>query len=112
MSDSREWGDGATDARDHVINVISYEDDFIKCRCGETIFGIGDGAAWRLHGGSVFVGRGFEERSTATLTATDDTLADLVDSVHWFMSNCTCDSTPIEDCPNYVEGDEEGTDDD
>jgi hypothetical protein len=101
---SRKWGDGGNDQRVHVIEDISYEDDFIACRCGARLTGIADGDAWTEHGGRVFradylEGRESlpeEERMGAVLAAFARTAA-----------RCTCATTEVTACPNYLPGDEE-----
>ena len=48
---TRQWGDGATDKREHVIDFISYERDFLICRCGKRIRGVQDDVKWKAHRG-------------------------------------------------------------
>ena len=48
---TRTWGDGATDKRVHVIEDISYAQDFILCRCGVRLTNIQTDATWKAHRG-------------------------------------------------------------
>lgn len=105
----RRWGDGATSQAIHRIVTISYAEDLIVCSCGAWVTGIGDGTAWRTHGGKVFEGRGFEARvdSEGPEPTTADRVDAALENIIEVFANCTCATALTRDCPNYVEGDEE-----
>lgn len=110
MRGNRMWGDGATDARAHVIADISYRDDYIVCRCGALLRGIGDGTTWGDHGGKVFSGVGFEERGDLYSPTTDARVAATMRLFERQQARCTCARTDVTECPNYQPGDEEVAD--
>lgn len=100
----REWGDGAHDRRQHLIADISYPLDTIACLCGEFIHGIRDGSAWQNHGGSLFSME--QERGEPEVAPGNERGFRAVELLRAFGRDCTCDTTTVADCPNYIPGDE------
>jgi len=129
----RTWGDGGGKKWEHVIETISYEDNLIGCSCGTAIVGIRDGTAFALHAGQrVVLDPAISEQATdaevreflRTLTgeqqrpvasagtvvgtgeSADEVLALLLEKLVVWQERCTCATEPVEDCPNYIDGDE------
>lgn len=107
----REWGDGATDRREHVIEDVSYAGGVIACRCGQHVTGstpdlLAD--AWVAHGGTVMRLADVAERGSESKVPAEDRAASALNAVVMVGNRCTCDTTPITECPNYLPGDEDG----
>lgn len=105
----REWGDGATDAREHVIEDMSYSAGVIACRCGSRVVGampdeLAD--AWVAHGGQVLRLTDAVERGTEPLLPAHARAEAARAAIITLGARCTCATTDITDCPNYVAGDE------
>lgn len=102
----REWGDGATDRRTHVIEDISYSDDTILCRCGTVIHGIGDGSGWVDHGGSVLRMADAEERGAEPRQSSESAATRALASIAEQGKRCTCTPTSyVGLCPNFIDSD-------
>lgn len=110
----REWGDGGNDRRPHVILDISYAGDFIDCRCGQTVLRITDGSAWQSHGGQLMSAKGYEgvRDGPTELPASEERASRAMVTLLAIVSRCTCATNAVEDCPNYVPGDEAEEDND
>lgn len=98
---------------------ISYAEGRIDCRCGATLRGTTPNdlaELWQGHGGQVFSGKQFENRSPAIAALPElDRMQEALDAIRELQAKCTCTYSmehAIEGCPNYVPGDEEDGDDD
>ncbi len=102
----REWGDGATDVRTHVIEDISYSADAIVCRCGAVIRGIRDGSGWVGHGGSVLRMTDAAERGAEPGPSAESKAANALFLVVAVGKRCTCSAdSDVRDCPNFITAD-------
>lgn len=100
---SRRWGDGGEDTREHVIEDISYEGDFITCRCGKTLFDVADGSKWSKHGGRV--SRAFETADDSPVSE-GVRMSTILSTFMRTRALCTCATRDLRACPNYEPGDE------
>lgn len=101
----RTWGDGLTVRPRHVVADIDYAPDmsWLTCSClahFEAATPDSLAEAWRAHGGKVLDVSVPDEPPTAI----DDGVA-VLQLLGW-RSRCSCDTTPITECPNYMSGDE------
>lgn len=106
----RTWGDGATSRKVHVIADIRYgkERSSLVCACGTSMSALTPealGLQWVEHGGSLLRTDNIEDR--ADTLPTEDAAAIAVAALVAVGSRCTCPTTDITDCPNFVPGDEE-----
>lgn len=112
----REWGDGATDRRAHVIIEVSYGDpSWLFCRCGTTLEGNSANelaARWQEHGGSVLVNTGYVERDGPDVADDIEASLSAMKAIVALAESCTCHAADIRDCPNYRDGDEYSDDHD
>lgn len=110
-SKPRTWGDGADDRRQHVIEDIRYAaQSTILCRCGQVMTAPTPedlSVLWRRHGGSVLDNRDVKDRTMTAIN--DEASASAMLAIVAIASRCTCATTPITECPNYVPGDEKWT---
>jgi hypothetical protein len=102
----REWGDGAT-ARTgrHIVEDISYAADYILCSDGLVLHGIADGKVWQGHGGKLLTLRGLGERQES-VAYDPEASARAIASLLAITRACTCATSSVSDCPNYMTGDE------
>lgn len=110
----REWGDGATDTRHHVIEECGFgSHPFILCRCGTRLMGATNellSTEWRAHGGQVLRMWDVEDRNgvDGSILSAEDRATEAVLALVQVGQRCTCDNDgDIYACPNYIPGDEE-----
>ena len=106
---TRTWGDGADDRRVHVIEDIHYGPTVssIRCRCGTLMSDATPEALsvlWRRHGGSVLDHKDVRDRTMTAIN--DEASASAMRAIIALAGACTCDTTPVTECPNYMPGDE------
>jgi hypothetical protein len=110
----REWGDGATDRRPHVIEDISYASNTIACRCGSYVRGSSPDVladAWVAHAPKTGVLRLADsvERGQEPAPELAGRAEAAKAAVVMLGRRCTCIvGSDITTCPNYIPGDEEG----
>lgn len=105
----REWGDGATDVRTHVIEDMSYAAGVIACRCGSLVRGQTPdelATAWVQHGGQVLRLTDAVERGTGQPVIDHERSEAARAALVQLGLRCTCATTDITACPNYMAGDE------
>jgi hypothetical protein len=113
----RYWGDGGGDKREHIVASISFTQMpmFIDCTCQTdaeepqrltAVTAAALAAAWQKHGGSVLGDKGFEDRRVADAGSQQARADAAVLAIREWTRRCTCETTDIEDCPNYIDGDE------
>lgn len=107
----RTWGDGLTTRYQHKIADIAYSrtgPSWLVCGCGkrfESPTPEGLALLWKGHGGLVL--EVHVATDPADVYSADDTdNAALLAAVTALRRACTCETTAIEDCPNYQPGDE------
>jgi hypothetical protein len=109
----RTWGDGGGDEREHTVDAISFmlTPNYIYCSCGAEPIRADTpaelAAQWRSHGGKILGDKGFTERALDPETGPDELRrAAAVLALQEIWARCTCDTTDVFDCPNYMDGDE------
>jgi len=100
---SREWGDGATDVRLHVIEDISYAADTIVCRCGALVHDILIGG-WVWHGGSSLRLDDAAERGSEPKPQDNARAIAALAAIATLGRSCTCqqDVESFATCPNSI----------
>ncbi len=107
----RTWGDGLTTRYRHQIADIKYTEagpSCLVCGCSLMLDAATPEALavlWRGHGGKVLEVHGATDPSDV-YSADEGRDSRLSAMVAALRQRCTCDTTAITDCPNYVSGDE------